>query len=289
MKYFILILSLFLSVGKNITSKSAGEKLSTFSGLLNLNLITGALALIVYSIFGISFNGFSDPVYLLLCTLYAFFAVMSTILNITAMKYGPIAFCSLIYCAGFIITTLYCAIAFDEPITLLSGSGMVLLVLAIAAVVYRKGDPEKKTSYKFLFFSIPAMVCSGSLGIVQKLFAFKYGDVEINSYLFLSFGLVFAISLIIRLFYKPADILAIKCKGFIIPAAAYSVIYVALNKMNLYLTGVIDGVVLFPFLNGGAIALTAIASFIIFKERLNLRQWIGTAVCIAAIITVAIG
>ncbi len=289
MKYFLLILSLFLSVGKNVTSKSAGARLSTFSSLLNLNLITGVLALIVYSLFGISLDGFSDPIYLLLGTLYALFAVVSTILNIIAMKYGPIAFCSLIYCSGFIITTVYCAIAFDEPITLLSGSGMVLLVLAIAAVVYRKGDPEKNTSYKFLFFSIPAMICSGALGIVQKLFAFKYGDGEINSYLFLSFGLVFVISLIIRLFYKPGDLSGIKGKDFIIPATAYSLIYVTLNKMNLYLSGVIDGVVLFPFLNGGAIALTAIASFLIFKEKLNLRQWIGTAVCIAAIITVAVG
>ena len=289
MKYFILILSLFLSVGKNITSKSAGNKLSDFSGLLNLNIVTGALAIIVYAFFGISFGGFCEPSFLLLGAFYAIFAVASTVLNITAMKYGPVAFCTLIYCAGFIITTAYCAIAFDEPISVLSGVGMMVLILSIVAVVYRKNPEKKKTNYKFLFFSIPAMGCSGALGIVQKLFAVKYGDGEINSYLFLSFVFVFLISLAIRLFYKPSDIILMKNSGFIIPGVAYAIIYVVINKLNLYLAGVIDGVVLFPFLNGGAIALTAIASFIVFKEKLNLRQWIGTAVCIAAIIVVAVG
>ena len=62
-----------------------------------------------------------------------------------------------------------------------------------------------------------------------------------------------------------------------------------LNKLNLYLTGVIDGVIFFPFLNGGAIGFTALFSFVIFKEKLNLRQWIGIFFCIISIILVAIG
>lgn len=289
MEYLLLILSLFFSVGKNLISKQAGGTLSTFSSLLNLNLITASLALIVYSLFGIGFGGFSDPLYLLLGFLYALFAVGSTMLNITALRYGPAAFCSLIFCSGFIITTVFCALFFNEPISLLSGTGMLLLIFSIVAVVYRKPDPKKKTSYKFLLFSIPAMICSGSLGIVQKLFVYKYGDGEINSYLFLSFGLILAISLAARLIHNPRELSHLKRSEFIIPSIAYSLIFVTLNKLNLYLTGVIDGVVLFPFLNRGAIALTAIASFIIFKERLNLRQWIGTAVCIAAIIIVAVG
>ena len=289
MEYLLLILSLFLAVGKNVSSKAGGKNLAGISSLLNLNIMTGALALIVYALFGISFELLSDPIYILLGVLYAALASGATMLNITAMRYGHVAFCSLVFCAGFIITTVYCAIFFKEPISILSAVGMALLIVSIVAVVYRKPDSQEKSSYKFLFFSIPAMICSGALGIVQKIFIHKYGDGQINSYLFISFALITIISLVMRAFYKPSDISSFKSSAFLIPAAAYSCTFVAINKLNLYLTGVIDGVILFPFMNGGVIALTAIVSFFLFKEKLNLRQWIGTAFCIISIILVAVG
>ena len=289
MEYLLLILSLFLAVGKNVCSKAGGESLKGVSSLINLNILTGSLALIVYALFGVSFELLSDPYYILLGILYATFASAATMLNITAMQYGHVAFCSLVFCAGFIITTLYCAIFFHEPITLLSGFGMILLIVSIVAVVYRKPNATQKTSYKFLFFSIPAMICSGSLGIVQKIFVRKYGESEINSYLFISFALILLIAILLRLFNNPRDITRFKSSNFLVPAVIYSAVYVAINKLNLYLAGVIDGVVLFPFMNGGVIAVTAIASYFIFKEKLNLRQWIGTVFCIISILLVAIG
>ncbi len=289
MEYVILVIALFVAVGKNISSKAGGDQLSGLSNLFNLNIVIGALALIVYALFGISFEQMSDPTYIMFGIFYAIFATGSVMFHIVAMKYAPVALCSLVFCAGFIITTLYCAIFLGESISPLKAIGMVVLVASIVSVVYRKSDTDKKTNYKFLLFSIPAMLSSGFLGITQKEFAIRYGNEGVNSYLFLSFGLILLIFLIARLCYMPREIKRIATVKFIVPALIYAAIFVATNKLNLYLASVIDGVILFPFLNGGAIALTAITSYILFKEKLNLRQWIGTACCIGSIIMVALG
>ena len=288
MEYFVLVIALFVAVSKSLCSKAGGKNLSGLSNLFNLNILIGALALIVYSLFGISFDEMSDPVYILFGILYAIFAAGSAMFHIMAMRYAPVALCSLVFCAGFIITTVYCAIFFNEPISLIKGIGMLILIASIIAVVYRKQE-KGATNYKFLFFSIPAMLCSGFLGITQKEFAMRFGNDGVNSYLFLSFGMILLIFFIARLCYKPGEIKKIATLPFFIPGIIYSAIFVTTNKLNLYLATVIDGVILFPFLNGGAIALTAILSYIFFKEKLNLRQWIGTAFCILSIITVALG
>ena len=50
------------------------------------------------------------------------------------------------------------------------------------------------------------------------------------------------------------------------------------NKLNLYLSGVMDTAIFFPIVNGGGLVLTSLAAFIIFKEKLSLLQWIGLVI-----------
>jgi drug/metabolite transporter (DMT)-like permease len=61
------------------------------------------------------------------------------------------------------------------------------------------------------------------------------------------------------------------------------------NKLNLYLSGVIDSVVFFPVVNGGGLVLTTLASLLIFKERLRTKQWIGILFGIASVLCLCIG
>ena len=61
------------------------------------------------------------------------------------------------------------------------------------------------------------------------------------------------------------------------------------NKLNLYLSGVIDSVIFFPVVNGGGLVLTTLASLIIFKERLRTKQWIGILLGIASVLCICVG
>ena len=289
MGYMLLVVALGLTISKNMLSKGGRDNFTGLSNLINLNIINGIIAMLVNACFGISFSNLKSWPVIILAILYAVCTIVSAMTQISAMKHGPVAGVMTIFSAGFIITTVYCAIAFNEPISWLSAFGMLLLIVSIVAVVYKKSEEKKKFNFKFLILSIIAMTMSGLVGIIQKYYTYKFNGQGLNSFLFLSFGLLALISLVIRMFYKPRLITNFKVKGFIIPALAYAVVYAVLCKLNLYLTSVLDGVVLFPVLNGGAIAFTALFSFIIFKERLNLRQWMGIFACVLAITIVAVG
>ena len=49
----------------------------------------------------------------------------------------------------------------------------------------------------------------------------------------------------------------------------------AVNLINLYLSGKLPSIILFPILNGGVIVLSGAAALIIFKEKLSCKQYLG--------------
>ena len=61
------------------------------------------------------------------------------------------------------------------------------------------------------------------------------------------------------------------------------------NKLNLYLSGVIDSAIFFPVVNGGGLVLTTLAALVFFRERLTKVQWIGVGIGIVSVVFLCIG
>lgn len=59
--------------------------------------------------------------------------------------------------------------------------------------------------------------------------------------------------------------------------------FAVLNRLNLYLSGVVDSAVFFPIVNGGSLILTMIAAIVVFRERLTRKQWIGIVLGVLAV------
>ena len=57
-----------------------------------------------------------------------------------------------------------------------------------------------------------------------------------------------------------------------------------MHRMNTYLASVIDSAVFFPVVNGGNALLVIVASIVVFKEKLSIRQLIGVIVGLVAIL-----
>ena len=70
----------------------------------------------------------------------------------------------------------------------------------------------------------------------------------------------------------------------VIMMAIAGICVAANNKINLYLSGVMDSAVFFPVVNGGGLVLTSIASWLLFKEKLSLKKWIGIFIGIVAVL-----
>ena len=58
----------------------------------------------------------------------------------------------------------------------------------------------------------------------------------------------------------------------------------AQNKLSLYLAGVMDSAVFFPIVNGGGLVLMIVASLILFREKMQKRQWIGILLGIVSVV-----
>ena len=58
------------------------------------------------------------------------------------------------------------------------------------------------------------------------------------------------------------------------------------NKFCTYLSGVLPSALYFPIINGGVIVLVAVASVVLFKEKLSVKQIIGLILGVVCIMLV---
>ena len=85
---------------------------------------------------------------------------------------------------------------------------------------------------------------------------------------------------------KKENVLLIKQRIFTI---ALGCVMGLVNKTNIYLSGILPSVIVFPVINGGGILATTICSRFIFKEKLSWAQKIGLLLGILGIISITIG
>ena len=56
-----------------------------------------------------------------------------------------------------------------------------------------------------------------------------------------------------------------------------------INKLNLYLSGVLPGILFFPLVNGGVILLSILASRVLFHEKMTPKQVLGVVLGVLSI------
>ena len=132
---------------------------------------------------------------------------------------------------------------------------------------------------------------------MQKIHQSSEHKGELNAFLVVAFAVSFVFSVTLMLISKSREKAPIiekteggKINWFFIALMIFSGIFVAVNnKLNLYLSGVMDSAVFFPLVNGGGLILTTLCAFFLFRERLSLKQWIGLASGTVAVLMLCMG
>jgi drug/metabolite transporter (DMT)-like permease len=317
--YALFALSLALAVGKNILSKTGKKYFGDFSGLLTMNIVTGGFAVVLFLCWGLNFRLMDNGTFWLIALLYGVCTTAAQMFHVTAVKYGDLSVCVMIYASGFLVSTLFSVFYFHETVGILKGLGLFLTCVSIFLINARfpkteKGAEKKKGSYKYLLFAIPAMLCCGLVGVMQKLFAAHCAGVEFNEYLFVAFSEMLLISGVVKgivwLIEKKKRRKTEKLESgtetvltgektlekrtkkewwqFALNAVGFAACVVLMARFNLYLTGVMDGIIFFPVYNGGSIAVTALFAFFVFKEKPTLFKVVGIVVGIFSFVLIAI-
>ena len=220
---------------------------------------------------------------LLLGLVFGIVTSLQAVLSLKALLIGPMSYTTVIISFSTLITALSGVMFFGEDLVLVQIIGIVMMLVSFVLAVEKKKD-EKSASFKWLVLCLLAFLCSGSIGLMQKIHQSSSHKGELNAFLIIAFAAAFVFSsltvLVLHIKGKREEksnskasgklILLILIANMILGGACVAVN----NKLNLYLSGVMESAVFFPIVNGGGVALVTLAAVILFREKLTLKQWI---------------
>lgn len=247
------------------------------------------------TLLALSGGNFAMSVFTLLtAVLFGLITACQQVTTSAALSIGPWSYTSVIASMSTVITALSGALFFGESLRITQGIGIVLMLGCLVLSVKQEEGDQKKRTLKWFALSMVACVCSGGVGLMQKVHQSSDHRGELTMFLVIAFICSFLYSLINLLIEKrrPAAAPMFEEKAamwlLIVLFVAGGVGVALNNQINLFLSGVIPSAVFFPIVNGGGLVLITLASLVCFKERLTGRQWIGMGLGIAATLLLCI-
>ena len=286
MLYLILLSIVFASLNSVVLHKA---DLSGSTAVYKFNMIGAA----VWCVCLFAVNGFKlhiDKTVLLWGVVYGITQALFILFKTLAMNSGAVSVTTLIGNSSLLVSVLFCFFVWQEPINSADIIGLVILMLGIACSTYEKNN--ENISRKWVVYSIFFLIFAAGVGISFKAFG-KKGSVNSAGDMMLVAALVMLITYtVICLLVKkrnPSQQSFKIQKEFIIYALLSGCLSCVYNRMNIYLTSVVDAVVFFPSFNGGVVFLSTILSVLLLKEKLKIKTAIGivlgiTGICIIGIL-----
>lgn len=282
----LMLLSVGLATSKNILSKLC-PKGRAFS-FQAVSFFAAALLALFFSIWtGLSIT----PTVLLVAVAYAAFMLGAQLAFIKAVAIGDFAISSLMYSCGFVVPSLMGALIFHEPIYITQILG--LLVMIGSFVLANLPRKTEKMKIRWLFWILAAMLSSGMIGLTQKLYSTLSGGSDLDSLLTVAFLFASAASAFWgmperRTARDSEEPRKFGVLGFLILAVLLGCVTFAYNKNNLFLSGRISSMILFPVTNGGIVIASAFADRFLFGKKIDLRKAIAIALGIVAIVLIVV-
>lgn len=295
---WLLCASLAVALGANICKKLFTNRCLNGFALTFISGLVSAVTLFCSGGFG------SASAYTLLTgVLFGVITAVQGVTNAYALERGPMAYTSVIISFSTLVTALSGALFFNETLAFSHVVGILLTLLSfVLAVKSEKGESVKRG---WLALCVAAFLATGGIGIMQKIHQGSQHKSEINAFLIIAFIISSLVCMPFTLVTRRKNAADLKARsgggchndfsnqtknsryeililGLITVACG---VCVALNnKLNLYLSGVMDSAVFFPVVNGGGLVLSTLAATVLFKERLSRRQWLGVATGIISVI-----
>ena len=279
--------SLLASLAKKFLTDRYENSASTYHFYNALVSLTSAAALFALS--GVpSVSLFT----VLLALAFGLVTALQQITSLQALENGPFSYTTVILSLSTLIPTLSGAIFWHETIVPVQIIGILLLLVCFVLSVDLNTE-KKAATLRWILFCAVAFLCTGMIGVMQKWHQSSAFKNELDGFLIIAFAFSFLYSaanwfLLRKKDSATSDTTSAKkplFTPFPIALMLISGICVAANnKLNLFLSGVIDSAIFFPVVNGGNLILVTLAACLLFRERPTLRQWIGILFGIASVL-----
>lgn len=275
--FILYFLNTICSCGQSMLGKSFARKGGN-AEVFNLNKALGGIA--VFTVFWLlSGMNFHLPTAIFgIC--YGIFLCFSMHFGFKALATGPMALTSIIASFSLIIPLLFGIIFWNERLTLLGITGILLLSAAIIMLNLQKND---NINPKWLLFALLTLAANGICSVIQKYHQMCFPSLYrtefmLSSLITVAFMLCASQGLKagkVKLRLYPTGIMA----GIMNSAANYLVLYLATYE---------KASVLFPFISVANVMGAWLAGRIAFREKLNVLQVAGLLFGICAMVLLKI-
>ena len=283
--YLMLAFSMLACLLVVILRKHCGSKFQNKSAMYHVyNACESSVCMI--TLIAVSGNLKVSAFTMILGVVFGLITALGTFFTLKALDIGPLSYTSVITSMSTIISAISGYLFWDEDIALIQLVGVALMLLCFVFSVDFAGE-KKKASIRWFVYAMIAFFCTGFIGVMQKWHQNTLFKDELDGFLIIAFVVSTLYSLCMMLVEKKKTGKGVKEEinslliAFMIIAGICAA---ANNKINLYLSGVMDSAIFFPVVNVGGLVLAAVASHIIFKEKLSPKKWIGILIGIVAVL-----
>ena len=245
--------------------------------------ICSGITVVIVSLIMCKFSFAASWQTVLLGVINGFSLILYNTSFIKASRSGPYSVLMVFVIAGgILIPTAVGAIAFSDQVTIARAACMAV-VLAAVPFVCMKDESTKQQKGFFLACTLLG-VGNGLYGIMLDVQQRLTGAGEKEEMVAITFFVAVVISCILLLAQQKRQFLAVmkQTKQSALYLVLASLVVAGAIHLLTAMLGMMDLALLYTFDNSGVLMFSVLCSWVFFKEKLSLKNWIGCAVmCIA--------
>ena len=296
MEYLLLPLGWALASSK-VTLQSKFSKSDKHT--LSQNVFFTAIMFSVISLMLLPslFDGGISETTVLYAALLGSFSLLYQILYVIALSLGRMTLTVIINNFGMLIPMLISVLYLEEDFTYFIGIGAVLALASLCLTVVNKSDKGKATknngeSVIWLILTLLLFLSNGLASTFQKLYTVRAGnDFQPLEFVCIAYMVAaieaFAIFGVLAPKDKKKGITLISKSTVLIGCGVGATLGV-FQCVNTFAISLIPGSIYYPAYNCGTSITLALIGATLFKERFTVRQYIGIAVGVIAILLLCI-
>lgn len=239
------------------------------------------------------FDGDIHPYTLIFGAVVGALSVLFQFSYLKAFSTGRVTLTVIVNNFSMLIPMIYSIIFLGEGFGYIKIIATVLAAVSFFLVVKKdknEKDIDGKIKIRWLIYTMLLFLSGGICSAVQKAYAVKMEEIQVFEFVAIAYFCATLLSLVLfgfeRVMHRDQPLGA--SGKMVLFAALVGLSLGVFQCVNTYAPSVIDGTVLYPAYNSGVSVLIAIIGAIVFKERLTVKQYIGSAIGIMAVVLLCV-